>query len=464
MNHVETGPEAGAGKGQRYPGPGGIRAAVCPWEGKAMDYLEIEKVTGREILDSRGNPTVEAEVHLADGTVGRGAAPSGASTGEFEALELRDGDKSRFGGKGVRKAVDNINTVIRKAVSGLDASDLYGVDRAMILADGTPDKSGLGANAILAVSIASARAAAAALGIPLYRFLGGAGANRMPVPMMNILNGGAHAANNVDVQEFMIMPVGAESFGEGLRWCAEVFHGLAGLLKDLGLATSVGDEGGFAPDLSGDEEAIRCILEAVKRAGYEPGRDFVLAMDAASSEWKSGKKGEYVLPKSGKHYTSAELVAHWKELCERYPVRSIEDGLDEEDWEGWQLLTRELGGKVQLVGDDLFVTNTERLAKGISCRCGNSILIKLNQIGSVSETLEAIKLAHRSGYTAVVSHRSGETEDTTIADLAVALNAGQIKTGAPSRSERVAKYNQLLRIEEELGEVGMYYNPFYRKS
>ncbi len=421
-----------------------------------MDYLEIEKVIGREIIDSRGNPTVEAEVALADGTVARGAAPSGASTGEFEALELRDGDKDRFGGKGVLRAVENINTTIRNAVTGLDASDLYGVDRAMIWADKTPDKSCLGANAILAVSIACARAAAAALGIPLYRFLGGVNANRMPVPMMNILNGGAHAANNVDVQEFMIMPVGAESFREGLRWCTEVFHSLAGILKERGLATAVGDEGGFAPDLSGDEEAIICILEAVERAGYEPGRDFVLAMDAASSEWKSGKKGEYVLPKCGKHYTSAELVAHWKDLCDRYPVRSIEDGLDEEDWEGWQLMTRELGGKIQLVGDDLFVTNTERLNKGISRHCGNSILIKLNQIGSVSETLEAIKLAHRAGYTAVVSHRSGETEDTTIADLAVALNAGQIKTGAPSRSERVAKYNQLLRIEEELGQGAVY--------
>ncbi|MCI8578781.1 MAG: phosphopyruvate hydratase [Lachnospiraceae bacterium] len=421
-----------------------------------MDYLEIEKVIGREIIDSRGNPTVEAEVALADGTVARGAAPSGASTGEFEALELRDGDKDRFGGKGVLRAVENINTTIRNAVTGLDASDLYGVDRAMIWADKTPDKSCLGANAILAVSIACARAAAAALGIPLYRFLGGVNANRMPVPMMNILNGGAHAANNVDVQEFMIMPVGAESFREGLRWCTEVFHSLAGILKERGLATAVGDEGGFAPDLSGDEEAIICILEAVERAGYEPGRDFVLAMDAASSEWKSGKKGEYVLPKCGKHYTSAELVAHWKDLCDRYPVRSIEDGLDEEDWEGWQLMTRELGGKIQLVGDDLFVTNTERLNKGISRHCGNSILIKLNQIGSVSETLEAIKLAHRAGYTAVVSHRSGETEDTTIADLAVALNAGQIKTGAPSRSERVAKYNQLLRIEEDLGAGAMY--------
>lgn len=421
-----------------------------------MNYLEIEKVIGREIIDSRGNPTVEAEVYLADGTVGRGTAPSGASTGEFEALELRDGDKSRFGGKGVSKAVENINTIISDALAGMDASDIYAVDRAMIEADGTKDKSRLGANAILAVSIASARAAAISLGIPLYRFLGGANGNRLPVPMMNILNGGAHAANTVDVQEFMIMPVGAKSFREGLRWCTEVFHTLAALLKENKLATSVGDEGGFAPDLSSDEEAIEYILKAVEKAGYKPGSDFVLAMDAASSEWKSGRKGEYVLPKCGKKFTSAELVAHWKALCEKYPIYSIEDGLDEEDWEGWQMMTKELGDKVQLVGDDLFVTNTERLSKGIGLGCGNSILIKLNQIGSVSETLEAIKMAHKAGYTAISSHRSGETEDTTIADLAVALNAGQIKTGAPSRSERVAKYNQLLRIEEELGASAVY--------
>ena len=338
----------------------------------------------------------------------------------------------------------------------MDASDIYAVDRAMMQADGTRDKSKLGANAILAVSNACARAAAQAMDIPLYRFLGGVSGNRMPVPMMNILNGGAHAANTVDVQEFMIMPAGAPSFKEGLRWCTEVFHALAALLKSKGLATSVGDEGGFAPDLADDEEAIQYILEAVKRAGYEPGKDFVLAMDAASSEWKSGKKGEYILPKCGKHFTSAGLVDHWKGLCEKYPIYSIEDGLDEEDWEGWQLMTRELGHRVQLVGDDLFVTNTERLAKGISLGCGNSILIKLNQIGSVSETLEAIKMAHKAGYTAIASHRSGETEDTTIADLAVALNTCQIKTGAPSRSERVAKYNQLLRIEEELGRAAVY--------
>lgn len=421
-----------------------------------MDYLEIEKVIGREIIDSRGNPTVEAEVWLADGTIGRGAAPSGASTGEFEALELRDKDKKRFGGKGVRKAVENINTVISGVLTGMDASDIYAVDHAMIQADGTKDKSKLGANSILAVSIACARAASISMGIPLYRFLGGISGNRLPVPMMNILNGGAHAANTVDVQEFMIMPVGAPTFREGLRWCTEVFHCLASILKEKGLATSVGDEGGFAPDLGSDEEAIELILEAVKRAGYEPGHDFVLAMDAASSEWKSGKKGEYLLPKCKKHFTSEELIGHWKQLCEKYPIWSIEDALDEEDWEGWKKLTASLGSKVQLVGDDLFVTNTERVKKGIDTGCGNSILIKLNQIGSVSETLEAIKMAHKAGYTAIASHRSGETEDTTIADLAVALNTCQIKTGAPSRSERVAKYNQLLRIEEELGETAVY--------
>lgn len=421
-----------------------------------MAYLEIEKVVGREILDSRGNPTVEAEVTLIDGTVARGTAPSGASTGEFEALELRDGDKSRYLGKGVSKAVENINTVINDTITGMDASDIYAVDKAMIEADGTKDKSNLGANAILAVSIATARAAATALDIPLYRFLGGISGNRLPVPMMNILNGGAHAANTVDVQEFMIMPVGAPSFKECLRWCAEVFHALAALLKSKGLATSVGDEGGFAPDLASDEEAIQYILEAVKNAGYEPGKDFMIAMDAASSEWKGSKKGEYVLPKAGTKFTSAELIEHWKKLVEKYPIISIEDALDEEDWEGWQQLTKELGNKVQLVGDDLFVTNTERLAKGIELGCGNSILIKLNQIGSVSETLEAIKMAHKAGYTAISSHRSGETADTTIADLAVALNTCQIKTGAPSRSERVAKYNQLLRIEEKLGDSAVY--------
>ena len=421
-----------------------------------MNFLEIEKVIGREILDSRGNPTVEAEVTLADGTVGRGMAPSGASTGEFEALELRDGDKARYLGKGVTKAVENINTVINDTICGMDASDIYALDAAMIAADGTKDKSKLGANAILAVSIAAARAAAIAQDIPLYRFLGGISGNRLPVPMMNILNGGAHAANTVDVQEFMIMPVGAKSFSEGLRWCTEVFHALQALLKSRGLATSVGDEGGFAPNLGSDEEAIEVILEAIKKAGYEPGTDFVLAMDAASSEWKGSVKGEYILPKCGKKFTSKELIAHWKDLCEKYPIYSIEDGLDEEDWEGWQKLTARLGDKVQLVGDDLFVTNTERLAKGIKLGAGNAILIKLNQIGAVSETLEAIKMAHKAGYTAISSHRSGETADTTIADLAVALNTCQIKTGAPSRTERVAKYNQLLRIEEQLGDAAVY--------
>lgn len=421
-----------------------------------MNNLEITKVVGREILDSRGNPTVEAEVTLADGTVARGTAPSGASTGEFEALELRDGDKSRYLGKGVLKAVKNINTIIQDTVKGLDASDIYAVDKAMITADGTKDKSKLGANAILAVSIATSRAAATSLGVPLYKFLGGISGNRLPVPMMNILNGGAHAANTVDVQEFMIMPVGATSFREALRWCAEVFHALASLLKSKGLATSVGDEGGFAPNLASDEEAIQYILQAVENAGYEPKKDFMIAMDAASSEWKGEKKSEYVLPKSGQKFTSRELIDHWKNLIEKYPIVSIEDALDEEDWEGWQVLTKELGDKVQLVGDDLFVTNTERLSKGIEMGCGNSILIKLNQIGSVSETLEAIKMAHKAGYTAISSHRSGETVDTTIADLAVALNTCQIKTGAPSRSERVAKYNQLLRIEEELGDSAVY--------
>ena len=422
-----------------------------------MSYLQIEKVVGREILDSRGNPTVEAEVTLVDGTVARGTAPSGASTGEFEALELRDGDKARYLGKGVTKAVENINTVINETITGMDASDLYAVDKAMIAADGTKDKSNLGANAILAVSIATARAAATALDIPLYRFLGGVSGTRLPVPMMNILNGGAHATNTVDTQEFMIMPVGAPSFKEALRWCAEVFHNLAKILKSKGLATSVGDEGGFAPNLSSDDETIETILEAVKAAGYEPGRDFMIAMDAASSEWKSEKgKGFYHQPKSGRDFTSDELIQHWADLVEKYPIISIEDALDEEDWEGWQKLTAKLGGKVQLVGDDLFVTNTERLKKGIELGCGNSILIKMNQIGSVSETLEAIQMAHNEGYTAISSHRSGETADTTIADLAVALNTCQIKTGAPSRSERVAKYNQLLRIEEELGDSAVY--------
>ncbi len=423
-----------------------------------MNYLEITKVLGREILDSRGNPTVEAEVYLADGTVGRGTAPSGASTGEFEALELRDGDKNRYLGKGVTKAVENINIVINKTLTGMDASDIYAVDAAMIKADGTKGKTNLGANAILAVSIATCRAASIALDIPLYRFLGGVQGTKLPVPMMNIINGGCHAlSSGLDVQEFMIMPVGAPSFKECLRWCAEVFHNLAKILKEKGLATSVGDEGGFAPALKSDEEAIETILEAVRKAGYEPGKDFMIAMDAASSEWKSPKgKGFYKLPKAGTEFTADELIDHWEKLVDKYPIVSIEDGLDEEDWEGWKKLTERLGKKVQLVGDDLFVTNTERLAKGIEIGAANSILIKLNQIGSVSETLEAIKMAHKAGYTAISSHRSGETADTTIADLAVALNTCQIKTGAPSRSERVAKYNQLLRIEEELGKAASY--------
>ena len=422
-----------------------------------MDYLQIEKVIGREILDSRGNPTVEAEVTLADGTTARGTAPSGASTGEFEALELRDGDKGRYLGKGVTKAVENINTIIRDTITGMDASDIYAVDKAMIAADGTKDKSRLGANAILAVSIAAARAASAALGIPLYRFLGGISGNRLPVPMMNILNGGAHASNTVDVQEFMIMPVGAPCFREALRWCAEVFHALAAILKSEGLATSVGDEGGFAPNLASDEEAISYILKAVEKAGYKPGRDFMLAMDAASSEWKGEKKGEYILPKAGTRFTSKTLIEHWKQLVEKYPIISIEDALDEEDWEGWQLLTKELGGKVQLVGDDLFVTNTERLSKGIALGCGNSILIKLNQIGSVSETLEAIKMAHQGRlhcHFLPPFRRDRRHHHRQIWPWP--LNTCQIKTGAPSRSERVEKYNQLLRIEEELGAAAVY--------
>ena len=418
----------------------------------------ICKALGREILDSRGNPTVEAEIWLEDGTVARGAAPSGASTGEFEALELRDGDKARFGGKGVRKAVNSVNTVIANAILGLDAQDTYAVDAAMLKADGTQDKSSLGANAILAVSIAAARAAAASLNIPLYRFLGGVNGNVLPVPMMNILNGGAHADSSVDTQEFMVMPVGAPSFAEGLRWCAEVFQTLKKLIKDMNDVTAVGDEGGFAPNsLAGDEDAIELILKAIEKAGYKPGKDFMLAMDAAASEWKSEKgRGFYHQPKSGRDFTSDGLIAHWERLADKYPLISIADGLDEEDWEGWQRMTAKLGRKVQLVGDDLFVTNTERLARGISLGCGNAILIKLNQIGTVSETLEAMKMAHKAGYAAIVSHRSGETEDTTIADLAVALNACQIKTGAPSRSERVAKYNRLLRIEEQLGASARY--------
>ncbi|MCI8631961.1 MAG: phosphopyruvate hydratase [Lachnospiraceae bacterium] len=414
-----------------------------------MKGLKIEKITGREILDSRGNPTVAAQVTLADGSIGIGMAPSGASTGIYEALELRDGDPSRYGGKGVTKAVHNVQGCIFHALKGMNASETMQIDTAMLKADGTPDKSRLGANAILAVSIACARAAAKSLRLPLYRFLGGINGKVLPVPMMNILNGGAHAANSLDVQEFMIMPVGAADFKQGLRWCSEVFWMLKGILKEKGLTTAVGDEGGFAPDLHSDEEAIDCILEAIVKAGYEPGRDFKIALDAAASEWKAEMTGKYRMPKSGKEQSSDELIDHWEKLCDRYPIASIEDALDEEDWEGWRRLTEKLGDRVQLVGDDLFVTNTERLQKGISMGCANAILIKLNQIGTLSETLDAIQMAQKAGYKTIISHRSGETEDTTIADLAVAVNAGQIKTGAPSRSERVAKYNRLLQIEEE---------------
>lgn len=411
--------------------------------------LSIQNLYGREIIDSRGNPTVEAVVELEGGAIGCAAVPSGASTGQFEALELRDQDPARFGGKGVLKAVKNINTVIRDALTGMDAARTACIDRRMIELDGTPDKSALGANAILAVSLACAHAAANGLGIPLYRFIGGVGGVSLPVPMMNILNGGAHAANNIDIQEFMIMPIGAPSFREGLRWCTEVFHTLASLLRLDGHATAVGDEGGYAPNLDSDEDAIEYLLHAVEKAGYRPGEDFVLAIDAASSEWKT-EEG-YFLPKRKASFTTEELIGYWEKLTGKYPIASIEDALGEEDWTGWQELTARLGGRIQLVGDDFFVTNTRRLERGIQGHCANSILIKLNQIGSLTETIQAIQTAHRAGYTAIVSHRSGETEDTTIADLAVALNAGQIKTGAPSRSERVAKYNQLLRIEEELG-------------
>lgn len=417
---------------------------------------DIVKILGREILDSRGNPTVEAEISLQDGTIARAAAPSGASTGEFEALELRDGDPTRFGGKGVQNAVKHINTVIQSALLGKDAAQTGEIDRLLCQLDGTPDKSRLGANGLLAVSLAAARAASQALQLPLYRFLGGVRANTLPLPMMNILNGGAHAANTVDVQEFMILPVGADSFAQGLQQCAEVYHTLAELLKQHGLATSVGDEGGFAPDLAGEEEALQYLISAIQKAGFTPGKDFLLALDAAASEWKSGQTGQYRLPKSGQLFTAEQLIEHWETLCAAYPICSIEDALDEEDWEGWRLLTERLGNQIQLVGDDLFVTNVQRLQKGICLQCGNSILIKPNQIGTLSEAMEAVQQAQQAGYTTIISHRSGETEDTTIADLAVALNAGQIKTGAPNRSERVAKYNQLLRIEEALGAGGCY--------
>lgn len=426
-----------------------------------MDKTKIVKVFGRQIIDSRGNPTVEAEVTLADGTVGRSTAPSGASTGTREAIELRDGDKKVYGGKGVLKAVNNINTEIANAIVGLDATDTAKVDFTMIKLDGTDNKGRLGANAILAVSLATAHAAAMSLGEPLYRFIGGTSANTLPVPMMNIMNGGAHADDNIDSQEFLIMPVGAPTWSEALRWCTEVFHALQKDLKGKGLATGAGDEGGFAPNTAtgADEEVLDLIIEAIKAAGYVPGKDFMLAMDAAASEWAKGEEGGKVIyhqPKSGKVYTSDELVEHWVKIANEYPLISLEDGMAEGDWEGWKHLTEKLGKKIQLVGDDLFVTNTKIIAKGIELGVANSVLIKLNQIGTLTETINAIKMAKNAGWTAVVSHRSGETEDTTIADLVVALNAGQIKTGAPNRTERVCKYNQLLRIEEELGENAAY--------
>ncbi len=415
-------------------------------------YFEIVDVVGREILDSRGNPTVEVEVYLDDGTMGRAAVPSGASTGIFEACELRDGDKDRYMGKGVTKAVDNVNGEIAEAMVGLNVLDQVSIDKMLIELDGTPNKSRLGANAILGVSLACAKAAAEALGVSLYNYIGGANAKTLPVPMMNVLNGGAHASNSVDIQEFMIMPVSAKSFREALRMCAEVFH----TLKKVAPSTGVGDEGGYAPNLAADEDALKALVEAVTMAGYKPGEDFMIAIDAASSEWYDESDGKYHLPKKGTVMTKEELVAMWKDFADKYPIISLEDGVAEEDWEGWKLLTDAIGDRVQLVGDDLFVTNVERLSKGIQLGVANSILIKVNQIGTLTETLDAIQMANRAGYTAVVSHRSGETEDTTIADIAVAMNAGQIKTGAPSRTDRVAKYNQLLRIEEELDDAAQY--------
>jgi enolase len=419
-------------------------------------YIGIEDIIAREIMDSRGNPTVEVEVFVEGGFVGRAAVPSGASTGIFEAVELRDGDKERYLGKGVSKAVENVNTEIAEEVVGMNVLDQVSIDKAMIELDGTPNKGRLGANAILGVSLACAKAAADALGMSLYQYIGGTNAKVLPVPMMNILNGGAHASNNVDIQEFMIMPIGAQSFKNALQMCAEVFHNLKKVLNEAGHTTAVGDEGGFAPNLSKDEEALDVIVEAIKRAGYKPGDDFRVAIDAASSEWYNEEDGKYHLPKSGAVKTKQEIVQFWADLVNKYPIISLEDGVGEDDWEAWKLLTDTIGYKVQLVGDDLFVTNTERLEKGINLGVANSILIKVNQIGSLTETLDAIEMANRAGYTAVVSHRSGETEDTTIADIAVAVNAGQIKTGAPSRTDRVAKYNQLLRIEEELAETAQY--------
>ncbi len=420
-----------------------------------LKQTAIEFVRAREILDSRGWPTIEAEITLAGGTKGTAAVPSGASTGVFEAIELRDGDKARYSGKGVRQAVDHVNTVIFNRIKGLDACGQNELDRVMIDLDGTPNKSKLGANAILSVSLAAAKAASAAANVPLYRYIGGSDAHILPVPMMNVLNGGAHASNNVDIQEFMIMPVGAPAFSEALRWCAEVYHCLKSELTQKGLTTAVGDEGGFAPDLKDDEDAIKLILNAIEKAGYQPGSDFVLAVDAAASEWYQ-LDGTYLWPKKQLKMTLPELVGYWDKLVSAYPILSLEDGAAEDDWQGWQHLTKKLGQRIQLVGDDLFVTNTKRLEKGIELGVPNSILIKPNQIGTLTETLEAVRIAQSAGFSTVISHRSGETEDTTIADLAVAVNAGQIKTGAPSRSERVAKYNRLLRIEEELGGKAAY--------
>ncbi len=416
----------------------------------------ITDVYAREILDSRGNPTVEVEVYLEDGAMGRAGVPSGASTGAFEAVELRDGDKERYLGKGVLKAVDNVNEIIAPELIGMDAEDQAGIDAMMIELDGTPNKAKLGANAILGVSLAVAKAAAESAGLPLYRYIGGANAKQLPVPMMNILNGGKHADNNVDIQEFMIMPVGAESFAGALRMCAEVFHSLKKVLKDKGLNTAVGDEGGFAPDLKSNEDALKYIVEAIGAAGYVSGEDFKIAMDPASTEFYDADKKRYILASEGRELTSEEMVSYYEDLMSRYPIVSIEDGLSEEDWDGFKLMTQRLGGRLQIVGDDLFVTNTERLSRGIREKTANSILVKVNQIGTLTETLNAIEMAQKAGFTAVISHRSGETEDTTIADIAVATNAGQIKTGAPSRSDRVAKYNQLLRIEDELGDISVF--------
>ncbi len=416
------------------------------------EYFEIVDVMGREILDSRGNPTVEVEVTLDDGTVGRAAVPSGASTGMYEACELRDGDKSRYNGKGVLVAVENVNGEIAEALLGLNVLDQTSIDKMLIEIDGTPNKTRLGANAILGASLACAKAAAAATGQSLYSYIGGVNAKTLPVPMMNVLNGGAHATgSNVDIQEFMIMPVGAESFKEALRMCAEVFHAL----KKVVPASGVGDEGGYAPNLDSDEDALKALVAAVEKAGYKPGEDFMIAIDGAVSDWVK-EDGCYHLPKRGTVMTSEQMVDMWESFVDKYPIISIEDGMGENDWEGWQNMTRRLGGRIQIVGDDLFVTNTERIKKGIALKAANAVLIKLNQIGTLTETLDAIQMAHRAGWTAVVSHRSGETEDTTIADISVAVNAGQIKTGAPSRTDRVAKYNQLLRIEEELFDVAQY--------